>query len=71
MTDSKKLKEVIERSGLKYKAVAEQLNLSPYGLQKKINNINEFKVSEMEKICSILGIDKQERDAIFFSQNSD
>ena len=49
MTDSKKLKEVIERSGLKYKAVAEQLNLSPYGLQKKINNIKD-----MEHIYELL-----------------
>ena len=42
------------------------MNLSPYGLRKKINEETEFKVSEVTKICGLLAMNDEERDAIFF-----
>lgn len=42
------------------------MNLSPYGLRKKINKETEFKVSEVTKICGLLGITDREREVIFF-----
>lgn len=68
MTDTTKLNRIIEQSGLKKRFIAETMGLSPYGLSLKINNINEFKTGEIERLCDILRIeDVNDRDAIFFA----
>lgn len=67
MTDTNMLKKEIARSGLKYKYVAEQLGLTPYGLQKKIKNMTEFKASEIRSLTEILGLTNEKRDRIFFA----
>lgn len=69
MIDSKKLNRKINASGMKRKYIAEKLGLSPYGLSKKISNENEFKVSEVEKICNILNMTADEREDIFFAKD--
>lgn len=56
MTDSLKLKAAIVASGLSRKAIADELGISLYSLQKKINNITEFKASEISKLSKILNI---------------
>lgn len=66
MVNSKKLEDLIKESGLKKAAIAEKMGLSPYGLALKINNQNEFKVSEVQSLCEILNIKRQARDGIFF-----
>lgn len=66
MTDTKMLRNAIEKSGLKYKHIAEKLGLSAYGLQKKIENQSEFKASELCAIAELLGLSDGERSAIFF-----
>ena len=72
LTDTNVLNQMIERSGLKRKYIAEKLSLSPYGLAKKINGENEFRPSEIEILCRLLGIKtmKQRMD-IFFKTNVD
>lgn len=67
MTDTKTLRARIEAKGLKFKAIAENLGITPYCLQRKINNENEFKVSEVDKLSSMLGLTLSEKEAIFFS----
>lgn len=67
MTDKKRLKTVIEKSGLKISFIAEQLGISRAGLFKKLNNDNEFKVSEVYKMQKILGMSDKDRDSIFFA----
>ena len=47
MTNSKLLREIIDEKGYKLKYIAEKLGLSPYGLQLKIDNKQEFKTSEV------------------------
>lgn len=69
MIDSKKLNRKINASGMKRKYIAEKLGLSPYGLSKKISNENEFKVSEVEKICNILNMTADEREDIFVAKD--
>lgn len=69
MIDSGKLSKKITESGVKKKFIAGKLGLSSYGLSKKINNENEFKVSEVEKICNILNLTADEREDIFFAKN--
>lgn len=72
MTDTKILRNLITESGLKYQHIAQMLDLSTYGLQKKIDNVNEFKASEIFKLCQILDIeDKDLKERIFFALQVD
>lgn len=68
MLNSPLLEHRIKELGLKKQYLAEQLGLSPYGLQKKIDGVNEFKASEIFRMCELLKIDDSiKRDAIFFA----
>ena len=68
MTNTALLEEKITESGLKKSYIAKSIGLTPYGLTLKIRNINEFKASEIDKICILLGIDSpEERCDIFFA----
>ena len=72
MTDTKKLKELIVKKGLKMQFVAKTLNLSTYGLSLKIENKSEFKSSEIAILCELLDIkDLLEKEAIFFAKEVD
>lgn len=56
MTNTKKLNEVIKKSGLKKKYIAEQLGRTPNALALKIDGTNEFTCGEVSKLCRILNI---------------
>lgn len=72
MTDSIALRKKIDSRGLKLKFVAEYLGLSPYGLQLKIENKQEFKTSEVAALCELLDIRTLgEKERIFFAKNDD
>lgn len=69
MTDTVLLEQKISESGLKKIHISSLIGLSPYGLAKKITNETEFKTSEVNKLCEILGIyDLAEKDRIFFAK---
>lgn len=67
MTDTKRLEDVIRERGLKKGYVAEQIGLSRAGFMNCVNNRAEFKASQIFALCQLLGIDRDERDAIFFA----
>lgn len=68
MTNTKLLNKKIVESGLKRKFIAEKLGLSTYGLQRKIENISEFKASEISTLCDVLDIKiVTEKEKIFFA----
>lgn len=67
MTDTKELKIAIVRAGLTQREIAKRLGLSEMGLHKKINNITEFKASEIKTLVELLGITNI--DAIFFAND--
>ena len=68
MTNTALLEKRIAASGFKKSYIAKALGLSPYGLTLKIRNSNEFKASEIVKLCDLLNItDPEEKSAIFFS----
>ena len=67
LVDTKLLEKIIKESGLKKKRIAELLNLSPYSLSKKIRNENEFLLSEIACLCSILHLSPEMRERIFFT----
>lgn len=67
MTNTLELEIIIKRSGLTKKQLAEMLGLSNMGFYKKLNNITEFKASEIVSLCEILDIES--KDEIFFTNN--
>lgn len=72
MTNSKRLRDLINKRGFKLKFVAEHLGLSAYGLCLKIDNKSEFKTSEVAALCELLEIKSlEQREAIFFSHQDD
>lgn len=66
MIKTELLKEKIEESGYRFDWIAKQLNLSAFGMRKKVNGENEFKVSEVKKISELLNLNEKEREKIFF-----
>lgn len=69
MTNKLELEIAIKRAGYKKNDIAKMLGLSPMGLYKKINNITEFKASEISRLCKVLNV--KNVDEIFFAQNSE
>lgn len=70
MTDSTALREIIKRKGLKMNYLAEQLGLSDYGFALKVDGKNEFKTSEVARLCDLLSITSlKEKEGLFFAKN--
>lgn len=67
MTDKKELEIAIIKAGYTKQQVAARLGLSAMGFYKKINNITEFKASEIAIMQKMLNINNIE--AIFFANN--
>ena len=69
MTDTERLKEAIQKSGLKMQYLAKRLNLSYFGFSNKVNNVTEFKASEIDTLCELLQIKAlSEKERIFFAK---
>lgn len=71
MTDEKKLREKIDKSGYKLVFVAEKCGLTYPGLLKKIRNETEFKASEIQTLKELLNLTTEEVNAIFFAVHVD
>ena len=56
MTDTIELEIAIKRSGLTKREVAKRLGLSEMGFYQKLNNVTEFKASEIEALIKMLSI---------------
>ena len=69
MTDTEMLRNAISAAGFKYKHIAKELHLTPFGLQKKIENKSEFKASEIAALVRVLGLSEPETSEIFFRNN--
>lgn len=68
MTDTIRLREKMEKSGYKYKYIAAKIGLTYPGFLNKINNGTDFKASEIQRLCEILGIELEEKEKIFFAK---
>lgn len=69
MTNTAAMKNAIARSGLKKAFIASKIGVCYQTLSSKINNRTQFKSSEIETICELLGIsDLEEKNNIFFAQ---
>ena len=70
MTNKELLKAKIKEKGVKKGFLVKKLGTSYHWLNKKIENEKEFKASEIETLCEVLGItDLKERNEIFFTKN--
>ena len=68
MINRELLKKTITASGLKQTYIADQLHLSPQGFRLKLKGNQEFRESEIQKLCEILHLKKTQRDSIFFAR---
>lgn len=68
MTNTLLLEMAIRRAKLTKKEVARRLDLSVQGLLKKMNNITEFKASEINQLYKTLNLSSlEEQQQIFFA----
>ena len=68
MINTQALKELIKSKGLKYQFIASELHITYQGLKNKIENVNEFKASEIDALCKLLGITTLSgKERIFFA----
>lgn len=68
MTNKELMEKAIKAKGLKKKFLAHKIGLSPAGFCNCLNNRAEFKASQIDTLCDLLGIvDLAEKEAIFFA----
>ncbi len=68
MINRELLRQTITMSGLKQTYIADQLSLSPQGFRLKLKGDQEFRESEIQKLCDVLHLKKTQRDSIFFAK---
>lgn len=66
MTNTKLLKKKIKESGLKQYHIAQALGMSRQTFSAYLNGEAEFRVSHMSTLCTLLNINAEQREAIFF-----
>lgn len=67
MTNTKALREAIERSGYRIYFIADKLGISSESLRQKTNNRSEFKASEIKQLRELLKLTNAESERIFFA----
>lgn len=68
MVDTDKLNELIFKSGLKKRYIAEQLGISEVSLWSKSNNKTKFTGVEVDTLCKLLNVNNlNQQRAIFFT----
>jgi len=64
MTNTLELELAVKRAKVTKKEVATALKISSMSLYKKINNITEFKASEIYKLTDVLKLDLKVREYV-------
>lgn len=69
MTNTDLLNQMIADSGIKKAKIAAELGVTYGALWQKIHNKRDFKASEIQTLCNLLGITTlQTKEEIFFAQ---
>ena len=68
MVDKYELRHQLLIRGLSYKEVAKDLGITLNAFSRKVNNITEFKASEIMKLYKLLNLDSYD---IFFTDTSE
>lgn len=67
MTNTEMLNQLIRERGLKKVYLAEKVGLSPAGFHNCVTNRAEFRASQIQTLCDLLGVDDPaQRVALFF-----
>ncbi len=61
------LSEKIEQSGMKRKAIAKKMNLSPAGLANKLKGKRDFNANEIKEIAHAINLSDDDILRIFFA----
>ncbi len=69
MTNTSKLKGRMAEQGYTLSSLSEELHISRPSLRKRINGTADFKVSEIENLCSVLKIPISEVGNYFFTHD--
>ena len=69
MTNVTLLRQKIDDSGLKMSYIAEQLNMTPQGLYKKLKDGSDWLFSQVMIIKKLLQLSDEEVNAIFFNDD--
>ena len=67
MTDTKRLKELIDGRNLNISKVAKSLGISSSNLSDKINGRKEFRADDIKKIIALFDLKDSEMRSIFFN----
>lgn len=71
MTDSKLLRDEINKSGISITFIARKIGITRECFYRKMNGENEFKASEIVALSSILHLSAKKREQIFFANMCD
>lgn len=71
MPDYELLNQKIKDKGIKLSFIGSVLGVAPNTLHRKLNGINEFKVSEINVLKDVLSLTPEEVNTIFFNQKSE
>jgi len=66
--DKNRLKSKWVEKGYLQSDIARELQLSPAGFSRKINGKTDFSLSEIHRICYLLDLTADDREAIFFAK---
>ena len=72
MTNTELLLKAIDDSGLKLKMIMKALKIKSYTtMRNKIYNVKNFTVREIEILCVLLKLTKEQREQIFFADETE
>ena len=70
MANTDMIRAYIQDSGYKMQHIARAMEISPNALNQKLQGKTQFKLSEAERLSTMLGLSMAERDACFFDQQN-
>ena len=71
MTNSEMLRDIIDKSGYRVHFIAKTTGICYQAFLNKINNVTEFKASEISALCDLLKIQGIDKEKIFFAASVD
>ncbi len=68
MTDVESLKRLMKENGKSQTELSAELGISDQRLTNKLNNREEFRASEIQKLIRIFNMNAKQTDHIFFDE---
>lgn len=68
MTDTKRLRRIVEETGITVTAICDHTGMTRATLYNKLNGKSEFTATEIQKLCDELHLNPKQRNEIFFAR---